>query len=285
MGSYDFFEKSVSSRFFITGNAGFIGKWLMKETNAFGFDAKDCDIRNYDLLKKKIISAKPTHLIHLAAIANPEVCEKNPNLAWDVNVTGTENILKICEEQGIKATIMSTAQVYKEKNAPLNESNELKDSGSVYVNTKIECEKLAKEYGSTIIRAFNQEGPNRPAEYFTSKAILSCINNDSLKLWNPNQVREYMDVRDGAKGIHLISLKGKGIFNLSTGRGISKLEYVKLVEKVLNKKINYSVEKNENKSVIVGDNSRLRELGWVQDCLLEKTIFDQAETLKSQFIF
>ena len=267
-------------RFFITGNTGFIGTWLTSETKAKGLDSKECDIRDYDSLKKVILKDKPTHLIHLAAIANPDTCEKNPQLAWDVNVKGTENVLKISKEEGIKVTLMSTALLYNEKKYPLKETDTLKETGNVYIKTKLECEKLARKYDATIIRAFNQEGPNRPAEYFTSKVILSCIKNIPLNLWNPSQVREYMDVRDGIKGIHLISLKGNGTYNLSTGKGMSKLEYVKLVEATLHKKIDYTIEKDEAQNIIIGDNTRLRELGWTQKYALEKTIIDQAETLK-----
>lgn len=269
----------MNEKFFITGNTGFIGSWLMKEMpNATGLGK--IDIRDYKAVREAVLKAKPTHVIHLAAIANPETCEKQPELAWNVNVKGTDNILRICKEEGIKATIMSTALVYKEKNTPLRENDEVKTNGNTYERTKTESENLARQYGAIIIRAFNQEGPGRPNEYFTSKVILSALNGTEFELWNPHQVREYMDVRDGIKEIHLISTKGKGIINLSTGQGISKLEYLKLVENTLGKEIKYKITKDEDKGTIIGDNTKLKKLGWTQKYTIEQTIKDQARTLQ-----
>lgn len=267
-------------QYLVTGATGFIGTWLLKELpHAIGIDSKDCDIRDYTAVREIILKNKPTHLMHLAAIANPETCEKNPELAWNVNVKGTENVLRAAKEQGIKTAIMSTALVYKETGQALKETDELKTQGNVYMKTKLESERLAKEYGAIIIRAFNQEGPNRPGEYFTSQVIISCIKEKEMQLWNPYQVREYMDVRDGARGIHLILEKGQGTYNLSTGVGISKLDYVKLVENVLGKKMKYTITKNEDSSIIIGDNTRLRELGWTPKYTIKQTILDQSKNV------
>jgi len=271
-------------KFFITGIGGFIGTWLMKTlVNASGIDSKDCDVRDYNKLKKIIQKDGPSHIIHLAAIANPKTCKNNPELAWSVNVKGTENVLRIGKELGIKTIVMSSAKVYKQGNNS-RENDELKEDGDNYVKTKIETERLAREYNAIIIRPFNQEGPGRPKEYFTSKVILAAINGTPLELWNPKATREYMDVRDGIKGIQIISEKGTPgeAYNLCTGEGLSKLEYIKQVEEVLKKKVDYKVIKDEDKSILIGNNTKLKSLGWKQEYTIKQTIKDQIDYLKNK---
>lgn len=266
-------------RYLITGNRGFIGKQLTKIIpNYIGLESKECDIRDYNKTRELILKNKPTHIIHLAAIVNPAVWQKDSELAWSVNVNGTENILKIGKELGIKTTIVSTALAYKEQHRPLKEEDELKKDGNTYVKTKIECERLAKKYGAVIIRIFDQEGPGRQDEYFTSKVINSAKTGEKLELWHPEMTREFMDVRDGANGIKIISEKGipGEVYNLCTGEGITKIEYIKLVEKTLNKKIDYTIEKNDDKTMLVGDNTKLKKLGWTRKYTIEQTIKDQA---------
>ena len=268
-------------KFLITGGKGFIGKQLTKIIpDAIAIDSKDCDIRDYKQLKGIITKNKITHIIHLAAIVNPAVWQEKPELAWSVNVDGTENILKINSELGIKTTIVSTALAYKEKNGKLNENDELKSDGNTYIKTKIECEKLAKKYNAIVIRIFDQEGPGRQDEYFTSKVINSAKTGEKLELWHPEMTREFMDVRDGANGIKIIAQNGKAgeTYNLCTGEGITKMDYIKLVEKTLGKKIDYTIEKNDDKTMLVGNNTKLKSLGWKREYTIEQTIKDQANS-------
>ncbi len=267
-------------KYLITGSGGFIGKHLMNLIpEAIGLHSKDCDIRNYNKLENIFIKEKPTHVIHLAAIANRDIWKNNPKLTWEVNVNGTENVLKAADKVNARVILMSTCQVYKtnELNSLLNENSELKQDGNIYVKTKLELEKLGKKYGAIIIRVFNQEGPERPRDYFTSKVILAGLKKINLNLWNPYFKREFMDVRDGVRGIKLISEKGKAgeVYNLSNGSGLKKIDFIKKVEEILGKKISFTINKNDDESVLIGDNTKLKRLGWVRKYFLDRTIKDQ----------
>ncbi len=246
--------------------------------NAVCVGSRECDVRDYESLLRLVRKERPTHIINLAAISNPLACEQNPELAWDVNVKGTENVLMAGKEIGAKVILFSSAKVY-ENGTGLREDSKLKENGGVYVSTKLKVEELGKRYGAVIIRPFNQEGPGRGKEYFTSKVILSALNRNKLELWNPDEVREFMDVRDGVEGIRLIALKGKGTYNLSSGTGISKLDYLRAVEDILGRKIEFVIGKEEGKN-LVGNNEKLRKLGWGPKYCLKDTIKAQAEYLK-----
>lgn len=153
----------------ITGATGFVGKHLteiLDEKDFLGIGSAICDITNFEQVSKIVEKTKPEIIIHAAAIANPETCRKNKDLAYKVNFEGTENILKASENFAVeKIVLMSTGLVYKASDEKLKEEDELiePEKADFYVKTKLWVEELSKDYkNSIIVRTFNQEGPGRP---------------------------------------------------------------------------------------------------------------------------
>ncbi len=63
----------------------------------------EIDITDSEIIPK-IIELKPEIIIHTAAYTDVDGCEENPELAWDVNSLGTENVATASEE--IKAKLI-----------------------------------------------------------------------------------------------------------------------------------------------------------------------------------
>ena len=64
-------------------------------------------------------------------------------------------------------------------------------------------------------------------------------------------------------------------YNVCSGKGKKKIEYVKLVETIIRKKAKIKITKDEDESIMVGDNTKLKKLGWKQENSLEQSIRDQ----------
>ena len=75
----------------------------------------DLDITSQGSTFEFIKKERPELLIHCAALTGIRECEENQKTAWQVNVLGTENIVKACEEyrNDCYLVYVSTACVFK----------------------------------------------------------------------------------------------------------------------------------------------------------------------------
>jgi len=141
-------------RVFVTGHTGFKGSWLLylldsagaivtgyslapKTTpslfNSIGFSDKIKsvigDIRDLNFFKKAFNEFRPEFVFHMAA--QPLVLEsyKNPKETFDINFTGTLNLLEILKEyrQKVQVVFITTDKVYEnlELGIPFVETDKL----------------------------------------------------------------------------------------------------------------------------------------------------------------
>lgn len=59
------------------------------------------DVRDMDRLEEIARDFKPDTIMHMAALLSA-TCEKNPQLAWDINMGGLVNALELARESGLK---------------------------------------------------------------------------------------------------------------------------------------------------------------------------------------
>lgn len=107
-------------------------------------DYVSADIMNRDRMYKIISDCSPDCVIHTAALTNVDECEKEKNRAWDINVTGTYNIVKVCRSLNCKLIHLSTDYVFDGKSGPYSETNATNPI-SVYGRTKLESERIVKK--------------------------------------------------------------------------------------------------------------------------------------------
>lgn len=174
------------SEILITGGAGFVGgnlagfiepSVLMDWRNpGFLFEDGEPIFEGSEFIKgdiRKTEDFEPVSdreidsIIHLAAVPGIKRCEEEPEMAEEVNVGGTENVLEFARKNDIEKVIFaSSAGVYGEiVEQPITE-NHPKDPLNLYSETKLRGEELFREYGEnyglspTIMRMSNLYGPN-----------------------------------------------------------------------------------------------------------------------------
>jgi len=100
-------------RIAITGASGLVGSNVAYKAKekfsvlALGFSfsprIENCasgilDITDQNACKNCLMDFRPDFVVHCAAYADLGGCEKNQDLAYKINVKGTENIAKVCHE-------------------------------------------------------------------------------------------------------------------------------------------------------------------------------------------
>jgi UDP-glucose 4-epimerase len=289
-------------RIFITGGAGFIGTHLCQKL------AQTHDVTIYDnfsnsnqenslsttqsvsiisgdiLDYQKLSSAMKNHniVIHLAAKIDVINSIINPELTFETNVKGTQNVLDSCVLNGItKIIATSSAAIYQNvSKGSITEENKTEPL-SPYGKSKLEMEKIItnSKIDSTILRLFNVYGSNS-----TSGVIVNfkenIQNNKQLTIFGDGKaIRDFVHVDDVIHGIVLSISSKSGIFNIASGTGTSINDLAKLFIHLSEKKSEIIFKPARDDEIIhsVADISLAqKELGFFPQISLNdglKTIF------------
>ena len=178
-------------KYLVTGGAGFIGshitKELVKQGNTVtvidnlntGKEENLISVRdkisfvNSSILDNKVlekITKDIDGVFHQAALASVQDSFSKPKEYQNVNVNGTENILKLAKKNNFKVVYASSSSVYgNPERIPIKESDN-KNPINPYAETKLKKEQLAIKYsnmGVEVIglRYFNVFGKGQSKEY------------------------------------------------------------------------------------------------------------------------
>ena len=190
------------------------------------------DVRDYNLVEQLVKDVDS--VFHEAALVSVPESFKMQNEYFDVNVNGTENILKLAKEYGFKIVYASSSSVYgNPKSVPIKEDDD-RNPLNPYAKTKLEDELLAEKYsemGVHVIglRYFNIFGRRQSKEYAgVIKLFLEKIRQNKAPIINGDgsQTRDFVYVEDVVKANILAmdsNIKYK-FLNVGTGFSISILD-------------------------------------------------------------
>ena len=264
----------------VTGGAGFIGRnlveFLLEENQVVIYDdlsnsskadilplmekgAKFVkgDILDYPTLQKS--SKNCDMIIHLAAKSGVADSVLHPESTMDVNVNGTENVMRCCVQNKIKKIIFaSSASVYADSEKPINEDSKTKPQ-SPYGKSKLEAEKIIKKYSaeleidSIILRMFNVYGKGQNVKYAgVISKFVSCILDDMPIQINGDgeQTRDFVSISDviDAFDCAIKNINGKrgNVYNIGFGKSTTVNELAEILTKISGKQIQIIHKENTN---------------------------------------
>jgi len=218
------------------------------------------DILEYQKLQKSCIGFDL--IIHLAAKSDVVDSIIHPEITNEVNVTGTENIMKCCIENKIKKIIFaSSAAVYADSKIQVNENtktNPLSPYGKSKLAAEQKIKKISKEYNINAItlRMFNVYGKGQNYHYagVISKFIKNISEDRPIEInGDGKQTRDFVSIHDVVAAFEcaIKNIEGKkgNVYNIGTGDSISINELVKLIQKITDKKTEIKY-KGQNKDEI-----------------------------------
>lgn len=297
----------MNRTYLVTGGAGFIGSsladFLLKEDYKVVVIDNFCDFYdpsikrnnvkdnldnpNYKLyeidlrcksdVEKVFRENKIDVVIHLAAMAGVRPSIENPILYQEVNCIGTQNLLEVMKEYGVKNLVMaSSSSVYgNNKKVPFKETDIVDYAISPYAATKKSNEVMTHVYHKLfnmnviMLRFFTVYGPRQRPDLAINKFTRLMLNDEEVTMFGDGTTsRDYTYIDDIVSGIYSsinYVLNNKDVYeivNLGNSSPVSLKEMINTIAEVLDKepKIKEMPMQQGDVNITYADISKAKEM-------------------------
>lgn len=283
----------------VTGANGFVGTWLLKRlagagipawagvrrlgsTSVEGIPESVFDLEDPATIFETLDKIRPAAIVHLGGMASPHLSNHRPEAVYNVNFLGTQRLLEGCRVLGLKPRVLlaGSATVYgkvEEADLPLRETQCARPADS-YSLSKAAAEMLAPLYSQhfpvVVARPFNHTGPGQSTDFvlpsFAAQIarIEAGLQPPALKVGDLSSERDFLDVRDVVEAY--VALLGRGeagsVYNVCSGTCRKVSNWLEILVGLSRIPIEVATDPTrifaQHNPRMVGDNSRLRALGW-----------------------
>ncbi len=207
------------------------------------------DIRDLALMERIVAERKPDAIVHLAAMAGVRASMDEPHLYYEVNLTGTLNLLEAARKTGLAHFVFAgTSSVYGATEVlPFIETDPCDRPLAPYPASKRAAEMLGFTYhhlygqSFTALRFFTVYGPRARPDMMAYKVLSNIFAGEEVPLYEGgNMKRDWTYVGDITQGIVRAVDRPLGYEVINIGRGEEMLlsEFVARVEGLAGRKAN-----------------------------------------------
>ena len=263
----------------VTGAAGFVGSHLTRQLLATGrrvigvdnfcdfydptikrhnieaaisdpnFDLVEADIRDANATKAAFDRFRPTHVVHLAAMAGVRPSIENPAYYTAVNIDGTVNLLDASVAHGVQRFVFaSSSSVYgNNPKVPFAESDPVDHPISPYAATKKAGELICHSYWHlhklpiACTRLFTVYGPRQRPDLAISKFLSKIAAGQTITMFGDGSTsRDYTYVDDILAGLTAAldqwdPALGFAVYNLGGSDPVSLRDLIAMIGRVTGK--------------------------------------------------
>jgi dTDP-4-dehydrorhamnose reductase len=194
----------------VTGGNGRFAQELKKIKSRYKFifrNKKQLNILSLRSVKNNFKRFKPDCVLHLAGLSRPmSIHDNDINKSIDLNIIGTSNLVKICNEKKMKIIFFSTSYLYPGRKGNYSEKDPLLPWNN-YGWSKLGAESAVQMYkNSLIVRACMTEKP------FLHKSAFSNVRSNFI--FHDNFAKIFIKVIN-KKGVINIGGKSQTIFQFA----------------------------------------------------------------------
>jgi len=274
------------ARVLVTGAAGFIGSHVVEALLARGDEVLGLDnfdpyydparkranlvevqahpqasrfrfvegsILDRELLRGLFGDHGPQRVVHLAAMAGVRASMERPHRYYEVNLTGTLNLLEAARlAKAENLVFASTSSVYgNSEKLPFQESDAADRPLAPYAASKRAAELLGHTYhhlyglNFTALRFFTVYGPRNRPDMMAFKLADALGSGAELPLYEGGQMlRDWTFVGDTVAGIVAAVDRPLGyeVLNLGRGEPVLLLDFVRQLERLAGRTARFSVQ-------------------------------------------
>jgi GDP-4-dehydro-6-deoxy-D-mannose reductase len=257
------------------------------------------DIRVAEQIQSALSLHRPDRIFHLAAQSSVGQSFADVLGTWDLNATSTLRLMRAIIETvpSSRVLVVSSSEVYgivPEEEQPISEARPLAPVNP-YGASKAAAEIVARQLcgaagvGLVIARSFSHIGPGQSLQFALPNwgAQLSQMARGTvervLRVGNLEARRDLLDVRDVVRAYRLLIENGESgrVYNVCAGTAHRLADVVQAMVELSDSGARIEVEAKRLRPVdiplILGDASRLRDLGWSPAIELRQTLMDLLE--------
>ncbi|MEW6716697.1 MAG: GDP-mannose 4,6-dehydratase [Chloroflexota bacterium] len=312
-------------RVLITGGAGFIGSHLAEALLNRGCQVTIIDdlstgnfdnvahlvphpefkyaidtINNEGLMDRMVSECEMVY--HLAAAVGVHLIVEKPIHTNQINIMGTEIILRTSARYGVKVLVTSSSEVYgRGNNVPFSENDDVVLGPTVQSRWSYAASKMVDEFMAlayfrekglpvVIVRLFNTIGPRQVGHYgmVVPRFIGQALRGEQLTVYGDGQQsRCFLDIRDAVRALIVLAEEPKAVGQVFNVGSIQEVTIFELACKVLQTVGREAIPENiafmsydqaymagfEDMRRRVPDISKIRDLiGWEPQYTLEQAL-------------
>lgn len=221
----------------VTGHDGFVGSYFNSVAGFHPFQLRggDVNIRQPEEIQKLLQNLQPHRVLHLAAQSFVPRSFEDPGETFDVNFSGTLNLLQSLAKTGFTGRLLyvGSGDMYgmvEEENLPIQENHPLKPRNP-YAVSKVAAEALCYQWSCNgpfeiiMVRPFNHIGPGQSPDFVISNfakqiiQIKAGLQEPHIEVGDIDVTRDFTDVRDVVAAYMSLFEKGENgeVYNVSSG--------------------------------------------------------------------
>lgn len=289
----------MNKKVIVTGCSGLIGSQILEPLKGLGYDVYalsrseiKSDIATYikcDICYEKEVAAafytvKPKYLLHLAWFTGENYLHSNINFDY---ISASMNMLKHFKQNDGTNVLFAGSFGEYDYNYDYSYTN-LKETHrlnpiTIYIKCKCLLNQLASLYCQnnellfTWGRIFSVYGKNENEKRLVGSLLRHLEDDKDIIIGSGKLLRDYMYTKDIARAFaHVLDSDTNGSINICSGKGILIRDLVLAFAKKLGKEhlVKFDDNAGTQPAIIVGDNSKLRSIGFEPKFSLEEAVSD-----------
>jgi dTDP-4-dehydrorhamnose reductase len=200
---------TIVKKMLLVGGSGVLGSNIVVSNSAFELyptylrnriahpRALQLDISDRDSVLKRVEAIKPEVIVHTGGMTKPTACEKEPALAYRVNVEGTAHLVEAARSVGARFIFLSSDLVF-DGSAERYDEDSPTHPLSVYGRTKVKGEELVRTGSDdfAIVRTTVMYGwSSRYTESMAEWVLRGLQESRELNMYH-DQYRQFILIND-----------------------------------------------------------------------------------------